>query len=201
VRRVRIDPSGGIQPSHASSRRTSLRSLRQQCPSCSCAQRIHPLTRGIVRSVADPTAATESVDRRMRRIVDQYWFTDRSLSPLPPRGKDVQPAARTAADALHRQVTTGSSTSRAAWESTNAQQTIHSSRPGGRIRGPSCIPTKAFRRSLRVSRLSKAIADVSPIVTVQDGGDPALRRGSGPPPTRRIAWRGSLEIRCDSCGA
>jgi len=121
VCRACIDPFSGIQPSHASSRRTSQRSLRQQRPSYSCAPRVRPLTRGIVRSAADPTVA-------QRTWICECVASSRRIDLRTSDSQRRRHAAtisnrlrESAADALHRQFTAGSSTSRAASECRNAQ--------------------------------------------------------------------------------
>jgi hypothetical protein len=115
--RVRSDPFSGIQASHASSRRAPNRSSRQQRPSCSCAPRVHPSTRGIVRSVAAPPARSRERGSVSASYRQKELICGTAGLTVAPRSNDLLEGA---ADGSHRNVTTGSSTSRAASECTTS---------------------------------------------------------------------------------
>jgi hypothetical protein len=161
--RVRIEPSGGIQPSRASARRAPLRSLRQQCPSYSSAPRA-PL---FDRAGSSGAWQTNSHSRERGSTSASHRHADliyRRVTPnVAPHSNDRQLTARSRrrrlADALPTPCTADSrpahqrSAPRRSAQMLSRQSTRRGL--GGRIRSSSCIPTKPFRRSSGVSRLWK----------------------------------------------
>jgi hypothetical protein len=172
VRRVRIDTSSRIQPSHASSRRAPQRSLLQQRPSYSSAPRVHPLTREIVRSVADLPPQQRT---RMRKCVaSSCRFDLRTIDSqrCPTQQRFSNPLLEAAA-AVHRQFTTASSTSRAASECTSSQPTIHSSRPGGRDPWSLVHSNQSLSKIIRREQIVEIHREPQP-----NRNDPGWRRAS-----------------------